>query len=185
MSVIDAPPLVLTVPGWTGSGPRHWQSLWERADPRRFRRVEQADWENPRLDDWVRTLDNVIARASGPVVLVAHSLGCIAVAHWAALHARPVAGALLVAPADVERADTPEPIRPFAPVPLRPLPFRSILVASTDDEFVTMERAEHFARCWASELVSIGAAGHVHTAAGFGTWPRGERLLDDLCGGRR
>lgn len=181
MSVIDAPPLVLTVPGWTGSGPGHWQSLWERAHPRRFRRVEQADWENPRLDDWIRTLDAAVASAPGPVVLVAHSLGCIAVAHWAAAHARPVAGALLVAPADVERADAPGPIRPFAPVPLQPLPFRSILVASTDDEFVTMERAEHFARCWASELVPIGAAGHVHTAAGFGPWPRGERLLDDLC----
>jgi uncharacterized protein len=177
----DAPPRVLTVPGWENSGPAHWQSLWERGDPRRFRRVEQRDWDLPDPDDWVHALDAAIAAEPGPVVLVAHSLGCIAVARWAAKFARPVAGALLVAPADVERADTPEPIRCFAPVPLQPLPFRSILVASGNDEYLSMDRARHFARCWASELVPAGAAGHLNTAAGFGPWPQGERLLESLC----
>jgi predicted alpha/beta hydrolase family esterase len=177
------PPRVLIVPGWENSGPGHWQTLWERADPRRFRRVEQRDWDAPQLDDWVGALDAALAAEPAPVILVAHSLGCIAIAHWAARFARPVAGALLVAPADVERADTPEPIRCFAPVPLRPLPFRSILVASSSDEYLSMDRAEHFARCWRSELVPIGAAGHLNTAAGFGPWPDGERLLDALRGG--
>jgi predicted alpha/beta hydrolase family esterase len=134
-------PAVLIVPGWENSGPAHWQTLWERADPQRFRRVEQRDWDAPRPDDWIRALDAAIAAELAPVVLVAHSLGCIAIAHWAARCARPVAGALLVAPADVERADTPEPIRCFAPVPLRPLPFRSILVASSNDEYLSMDRA--------------------------------------------
>lgn len=182
-SMDDPAPRVLTVPGWESSGPQHWQSLWERAEPHRFRRVEQRDWDTPDLDDWVRTLDAAIAAQPAPVVLAAHSLGCIAVAHWAARFARPVAGALLVAPADVERADTPGPIRCFAPVPLRPLPFRSILVASDNDEYLSIERAKDFARCWGSELVRIGAAGHINTAAGFGPWPQGERLLDDLCRG--
>jgi uncharacterized protein len=112
---------------------------------------------------------------------VAHSLGCIAVAHWAARFGRPVAGALLVAPADVNREDTPEPIRCFAPVPLQPLPFRTILVASSNDEYLSMNRARHFARCWGSELVPAGAAGHLNTVAGFGPWPAGERLLESLC----
>ncbi len=174
-------PRVLIVPGWTNSGPEHWQSLWERADPRRVRRVEQRDWDAPDPDDWVRALDAAIATEREPVVLVAHSLGCIAVAHWAASYDRPVAGALLVAPADVERADAPEPIRCFAPIPLRRLPFRSIVVASSNDEYLSMGRAGHFARCWGSELVPVGAAGHINTAAGYGLWPQGERLLDALC----
>ncbi|HEV3051135.1 MAG TPA: alpha/beta hydrolase [Longimicrobium sp.] len=174
------PPRVLIVPGWTNSGPEHWQTLWERADPQRFCRVEQRDWDEPRVDDWVNALDAAIAAEPAPPVLVAHSLGCIAIAHWAARFARPVAGALLVAPPDVERADMPEPVRNFAPVPLRPLPFRSILVASDNDEYITLDRAKAFARAWGSELVHAGRAGHINTDAGFGPWPEGERLLASL-----
>jgi predicted alpha/beta hydrolase family esterase len=177
----DLSPVVLTLPGWENSGPGHWQSLWERADPRRFRRVQQRDWDAPVLDDWVHALDTAIAAQPAPIVLAAHSLGCIAVAHWAARFERPVAGALLVAPADVEREDTPGPIRCFAPVLLQTLPFRTLLVASSNDEYLSMDRAEHFARCWGSELVRAGPAGHLNTAAGFGPWPQGERLLEALC----
>jgi predicted alpha/beta hydrolase family esterase len=177
----DRLPRVLIVPGWENSGPEHWQSLWERANPHRFGRVQQRDWNAPRLDDWIGALDAAIAAQPAPVVLVAHSLGCIAIAHWAARFTRTVAGALLVAPADVERADTPEPIRCFAPVPLQPLSFRTLLVASDSDEYLSMDRAEHFARCWGSELVPLGAAGHINTAAGFGPWPEGERMLERLC----
>lgn len=175
-----ATPSVLIVPGWTNSGPGHWQTLWERSDPHRFRRVEQRDWDTPQLTDWVQTLDAAIAAEPAPPVLVAHSLGCIAVAHWAVLYDRPVAGALLVAPPDVERADMPDEVRNFAPVPCRPLPFRSILVASDNDEYATIDRAGHFARCWGSEFVRAGAVGHINTDAGFGPWPRGERLLESL-----
>jgi predicted alpha/beta hydrolase family esterase len=180
-AVVDRPPpRVLIVPGWENSGPGHWQTLWERAEPHRFRRVQQRDWDTPQPDDWVCALDAAIAAEPAPVVLVAHSLGCIAIAHWAARFAGPVVGSLLVAPADVERADAPEPIRCFAPIPLQPLPFRTLLVASSTDEYLSMDRAEHFARCWGSELVSVGDAGHINTAAGFGPWTEGERLLDEL-----
>ncbi|HEX2210842.1 MAG TPA: alpha/beta hydrolase [Longimicrobium sp.] len=172
---------MLIIPGWTNSGPEHWQTLWERSDPHRFHGVEQRDWDTPRRRDWIATLDAAIGAEPAPPVLVAHSLGCIAVAHWAAAHPRPIAGALLVAPPDVERPDMPREVRDFAPVPRRPLPFRSILVASDDDEYITMDRAEHFARCWGSELVRAGRAGHINTDAGFGPWPGGERLLGNLC----
>ena len=174
-----AGPPILIVPGFTRSGPEHLQSLWELADPR-MQRVEQRDWEQPDCGEWTRTLADAVARQSTPPILVAHSLGCIAVAHWAAAPTRRVAGALLVAPADVERDDAPEPIRNFAPVPLRPLPFPSIVVASTDDPYALLERVEAFAAAWGSTLVEIGAAGHVNTDAGFGRWPLGEALLRRL-----
>lgn len=91
-----------------------------------------------------------------------------------------VAGALLVAPADVERPDAPEPIRGFAPVPLRLLPFPSTLVAGTNYPYLSVERAEHFARSWGSTPVRLGAAGHINTDAGFGPWPEGLALLHRL-----
>lgn len=170
---------VLMVPGYTGSGPSHWQSIWERSHPR-FRRVQQRDWGNPECTEWVRTLHTAVSEYEEPVVLVAHSLGCIAVAHWAERFRHSVAGALLVAPADVERDDAPEPIRNFAPVPAGPLPFPSILVASSNDPYISAERAAQFAASWGSRLVSIGAAGHIDTDAGFGRWPEGLALVAEV-----
>lgn len=171
---------VLMVPGFSGSGPEHWQSRWERAHPE-YRRVMQRDWDRPNRDEWVGALDAAVARAEHPVVLVAHSLGCLTVAHWAAQHQHPIRGALLVAPPDADDPDFAVDDGGFAPVPLAPLPFASIVVASADDPYISLERAAYFARAWGSLCVSIGASGHINTAAGFGPWPFGEELLAALC----
>jgi predicted alpha/beta hydrolase family esterase len=173
------PAPVLIIPGWQNSGPGHWQTLWEQAHPD-YIRVEQIDWQRPIAADWVDALDFTLGVLPEPPVLVAHSLGCIAVAQWAGRWLRPVRGALLVAPPDIERPDTPAEISGFAPIPLARLPFPSILVASTNDPYATIERARHFADAWGSRFVSIGACGHINTEAGFGPWPQGERLLADL-----
>ena len=71
------------VPGWQGSPEDHWQSHWQNSLPNSAR-VEQADWLTPRREDWVAALAEAIAADSTPVILIAHSLGCITVAHWAA-----------------------------------------------------------------------------------------------------
>ena len=65
---------ILIVPGWSSSGPNHWQSRWERNLPT-ARRVEQDDWITPHKDAWVGRLIERIAEAQRPVVLIAHSLG--------------------------------------------------------------------------------------------------------------
>ncbi|MEV8097572.1 alpha/beta fold hydrolase [Kitasatospora sp. NPDC085879] len=175
-----AAPLYLVLPGYQNSGPEHWQSRWEAAGAG-FVRVEQADWDAPQRTDWVAALDAAVAAADRPVVLVAHSLGCITVAHWAAgrTDLPGVAGALLVAPADVDTAEVPELVN-FRPVPLRPLPFPATVVASTDDPWCTAERAAAFADAWDAELVELGAHGHINSASGLGDWPEGRRLLADL-----
>ncbi len=176
-------PIVLIVPGYGDSGPDHWQSLWERAHPA-YRRVRQRDWERVRRAEWVAALDAAIARCERPVVLAAHSLGCVTVAHWATDAAdghRSVRGALLVAPPDVERPDFLPEVEGFAPAPLARLPFPSIVVASADDPYASLERAAHFAARWGSRFVNIGPHGHINTAAGFGSWPEGEALLAELC----
>jgi uncharacterized protein len=171
--------LFLNVPGYSGSGPEHWQTLWELALPR-FARVQQEDWDHPERESWVRTLHGAIASADD-VVLVAHSLGCATVAHWAlGESAGKVRAAFLVAPADVERPEfIPEAVG-FSPLPLEPLPFPSIVVASEDDEYVSLERAEQFASAWRSELVNIGSKGHINSASGVGEWEEGQAILSQL-----
>lgn len=173
------PTPILIIPGWQNSGPEHWQTLWERAHPE-YLRVEQRNWEQPVCAEWVEALDFTLAMVPEPPLLVVHSLGCIAVAHWAARFSRPVRGALLVAPPDVERSDMPAETAGFAPIPRAPLPFPSILVASANDQYYTIERAGQLAAAWGSRFVNLGACGHINTEAGFGPWPEGERLLAEL-----
>lgn len=171
---------VLILSGLWNSGPQHWQSHLEERHPA-WRRVAHRDFNNPVRDEWVAELDAAVAACNGAPVLVAHSLGCIVAAHWAA-SGSPLraAGAFLVAPSDVEAASYPIGSNGFAPVPMTRLPFPSLVVASTNDEFVTRERARAFAAAWGSRYVEIGAAGHVNADAGYGDWPEGERLLLDF-----
>ena len=115
-------------------------------------------------------------------MLVAHSLGCLAVAHSARGRTLPIRAALLVAPPDVERPDFPPVVEGFAPIPREPLPFASIVVASRDDPFVTFERARELAGAWGSRVVDVGMGRHINTEAGFGPWPLGEQLLAELRG---
>jgi predicted alpha/beta hydrolase family esterase len=171
---------VLILSGLWNSGPQHWQSLWH-ARHRTWRRVDHRDFNNPARDEWVSELDAAVATCNGAPVLVAHSLGCMLAAHWAA-SGSPLraAGAFLVAPSDVEAPSYPIDANGFAPVPMARLPFPSVVLASTNDEFVTRERARVFAEAWGSSYVEIGEAGHVNADAGYGDWPEGEQLLLDF-----
>lgn len=170
---------IILIPGFTGSGPDHWQTHWENAYPS-TRRVQQKDWDDPDLEGWIEALEESIASVGETPVLAAHSLGCYLVAHWAATHHRPITGALLVAPPDLERTDLPLPLLRFAPSPRDPLPFPSILAASTDDPYASIQTSRSLAAAWGSTFDSLGPAGRVNTASGFGSWPEGERYLRRL-----
>ena len=170
---------VLMLPGWNGSGPRHWQSIWQRQRPE-IGRVEQSSWTEPVLGDWAAALEGAVHAARSPVLLVAHSLGCALVSHWArAGSAGRVAGALLVAPADVDDPSLGTP-RTFSPIPWEPLPFPSWVVASRNDPYATFERAATFARAWGAQLLDAGKSGHINVESGHGAWPRGATLLAAL-----
>ena len=168
---------ILIVPGWRNSGPEHWQSLWADRLPD-TRRVEQGDWLFPQRQDWVQRLaDAVLSSRAQKVVIVAHSLGCIATAHLPPEAAARISAALLVAPADPERRAQ---LADFAPVPHRRLPYRSLLVASSNDPYCPVRLAGAYARAWGSEFVRLEDAGHINVAAGFGEWPFGLQLLSEL-----
>lgn len=170
-------PTFVIIPGWHSSGPDHWQQHWWRTLPGSILLL-QDDWRTPRREDWVQRLDDVLAALNGPVVLVAHSLGCVTVAHWAQRHRRDnVVAALLVAPADVERPDAAEPLRAFAPLPVGALPFPALLVGSETDRAAALGRARLMASLWETDFLNLGAVGHINVAAGFHQWEQGKQLL--------
>jgi len=170
---------LLNVPGWTGSGPGHWMSLWERDDPR-IVRVQQADWDRPDPAAWTAELEASVRRAATAVVLVAHSCGVSTVQRWAQPGERRVACAFLVAPPDPEQPDALVAVSCFGPMNGLALPFPSLVVASSNDPTCILPRAEQFARDWDARFVSVGDAGHLNTASGHGPWLEGRKLLAAL-----
>lgn len=169
---------VLIVPGLGGSGAGHWQTLLESSVG--GRRAELGNWNFPRKAAWIEALDEAIGACGEAPILVAHSLGCLAVAHWARTGSHEVAGALLVAPADAERDDAPQGVRGFAPIPKSRLPFPSLVVASDNDPYIAEARARDLARFWGARFRLFPGAGHFNPESGHGPWAAGEGLLQEL-----
>ena len=157
----------IIVPGWRDSGPGHWQSQWA-AQLHGAVRVQQDNWLTPARQPWVAAISKSILAQNEPVVIIAHSLGCIATTHWPPEAVRHISGALLVAPADPERRSV---LSDFAPVPYQPLPYRSVLVASSNDPYCPVRTAGAYARAWGSEFVRLQNAGHINLESGHGPCP--------------
>jgi uncharacterized protein len=161
----------LIQPGWQNSGPHHWQSLWEARLGRAATRVRQQNWMVPECSAWSGVLEETIRHAPPPVVILAHSIGCLATVF--AIANAPVAALVLVAPTDAERSDAPGALHTFTPIPMTPLATPALLVASDSDPYCTLERAEGFAQAWKADLEIVTDGGHINADAGFGPWPDG------------
>jgi len=165
------------VPGLHGSGEAHWQTHWQRLHPA-FRRIEQHHWDVPLLPVWSRRIADVLADSLAdddtPVVLIAHSFGCLASIHAAVFRDAPIAAALLVAPAD------PAKFGIEAEMMHGPLPFPTTVVASSNDPWLRLERARSWAQLWGAEFVEAGALGHINADSGLGEWLAGTNLLQRL-----
>ena len=175
-SGIAAPAHVLIQPGWQNSGPHHWQTFWQSRLGGASTRVPQQDWMVPERDAWVRTLEQAIEQATQPVVVLAHSVGCLATVF--ALQSATVAAVVLVAPADTERPGAPEPLRSFAPIPMQPLPAPALVIASDNDPYCTLERAGAFAQAWRADMEVVPKGGHMNAETGFGPWPEGWQMVN-------
>ena len=172
---------ILVVPGLGNSAANHWQRRWgERFPTAQF--VHQEEWERPQRQLWIETIERAVIMATRPVVLIAHSLAVSAVVHTAQrLKDTKVRGAFLVSAPDLElNGNVPPETAPFSPVPRDPLPFPSMLVASTSDPFCSIERAVDFATCWGSDFHIAGDAGHINAASGHGPWPEGLLMFTRL-----
>lgn len=182
-------PVILTVPGLGNSGPGHWQTLWERHLPD-CHRIDLGLWDDPHRNTWVNKINLAVQRvadAGRSVVLVAHSLGCHALAWWAEYErpaapdaGGPVTGALLVAPPDVEETPIDRRLTRFAPVPPTPLPFPSILVASRNDPYMPFGPARRLAQALGASFADAGEGGHINAQSALEDWPFGRLLLNRL-----
>jgi len=177
---------ILIVPGLRDHVPAHWQTLLE-AKLDKVRSVPPLEANKLSLAARVEAIQRELAQICGPVILVAHSAGVLMVVHWAALHDRPIKGALLAAPPDLEASwpaayPTPESLRAngWDPLPKGPLPFPSIVAASTNDHLASLESVTRMAGDWGSQLVNLGAVGHLNPAAGFGEWPQAQDFIRTL-----
>ena len=175
-------PTVLIVPGLRDAVAQHWQTLLEarlRAAGRAVAVVPPMGREDLDCADKVAAIEREALAVRGPLVIVAHSAGCIMVAHWARHSLRAVQGALLATPPDFEQP-LPEGYPTikqlhaggWLPVPRKPLPFRSIVALSRNDPLGAPERVAALARDWGSELADLGEVGHLNPASGFGPWPQ-------------
>jgi predicted alpha/beta hydrolase family esterase len=164
---------ILIIPGYKNSGPDHWQTRWvERI--KSARRVEQDEWSKPVVEEWTKRLAEEVNKAEKPVVLVAHSLGVATAIQAIPLFKKPVIAGFFVAPPDVANPEIrPKHLMTFGPYPRDPLPFPSVVVASQNDEFSSIEKAEDIAGAWGSMFVDAGERGHIDDAAGHGPWPEG------------
>jgi predicted alpha/beta hydrolase family esterase len=170
---------ILIVPGLGNSGEQHWQSIWEKEH--KLSRIQQSDWETPVCADWIANINKAVDQHDpANVILVGHSLACAAIAYWAQQYPVKIKGALLVALSDTEADSFPTGTAGFAPMPLIKLPFPTIAVASANDYYVTIQRAQQFATAWGSELINIGEAGHINSDSGFGRWEEGLEILKRL-----
>jgi predicted alpha/beta hydrolase family esterase len=161
----------LIQPGWQNSGPHHWQTVWQERLGSAATRVPQQDWVVPERIAWSRMLEETICRTPAPVVILAHSIGCMASIF--AIQTAPIAAVVLVAPADPERSNAPEALRTFTPIPMDPLVTPALLIASDSDPYCTLERAEALAQAWRADFEIVTRGGHINADAGFGPWPDG------------
>ncbi|TWI64518.1 hypothetical protein IP91_03291 [Pseudoduganella lurida] len=171
---------VLVAPGLDDSGPEHWQSRWQRLYPS-FERVRQDDFSQPDLPKWSARVDDVRRASSasrsqpGGTLIVAHSFGCLAAVHSVARNPAGIAGLLLVAPAD------PDKFGVAALLPQSPLPCPTIVIASTDDPWMPIERAQRWADRWGSTFIDAGALGHINADSGLHDWLFGQQQLQTLA----
>jgi len=183
---LDMTRTILIVPGLRDYVEQHWQTLLERRLPKAVS-VPPLEHDGLSCAARVAALDAALAKIDGPVILVAHSAGVMITVHWAQQHSRKIHGALLAAPADLER---PLPAgyptfdalaqNGWNPLPQKPLPFPSIVGASRNDPLAQFERVAAMAKNWGSRLVDLGEVGHLNPAAGFGEWPMAQTLIHEL-----
>ncbi len=166
---------VLVVPGLHGSGYDHWQSHWLRLYSN-FERVEQEYWDVPELSVWARKLELTVQETTSkalPVLIVAHSFGCLTAVYCAARQHCTIAGALLVAPADPDKFNVAQQVN-------YRLPFPSVVIGSDNDPWMSTQRAAHWASIWGSSFLNAGSLGHINAESGLHDWPYGQLVLQRL-----
>lgn len=75
---------------------------------------------------------------------------------------------------------TPDEVHNFSPIPINELPFKSIVVASNNDPYVSIKSAEFFAKSWDSEFVNLDSYDHINANSNLKSWPQGQGYIRKL-----
>ncbi|WP_412057898.1 RBBP9/YdeN family alpha/beta hydrolase [Bartonella sp. DGB2] len=185
---------ILIIPGYQGSDADHWQSRWQ-AKLSTAKRVEQADWDKPQRDIWVKTLQQTIQSAHRPILLIGHSLGVATIIHMLAKQFESasssvansfskvpnIKGLFLVAPPDLDNPLLePTLLRNFGAYPRQRLAVPSVLIASQNDPYCTFKAAQNLGKAWGSLVLDAGESGHINSESGHGPWPEGLLILSQF-----
>lgn len=169
------------VAGYGNSELEHWQKLWFNETPNSYW-VEQKEWNNPNKDVWIKELEYTLLHVKTPVLIIAHSIGCHTVVEWVKKYYKNqnIIGALLVAPPDTNANSFPKEIQGYENTPLKKLPFNSTCIISSNDPYSSEDRAQLLANSWGSEIVLVGAKGHINFDSNLGVWKEGKEFLKKL-----
>jgi predicted alpha/beta hydrolase family esterase len=177
---------ILIVPGLRDHVADHWQTVLASQLPK-VRTVPPLEQDKLSLPARVDAIQRELEQIEGPVILVAHSAGVLMVVHWAARYSRPIKGALLATPPDLdatwpENYPTPESLHAngWSPLPRQALPFPSLVCASNNDHLASLDAVRRMASDWAGSLVELGDVGHLNPAAGYGEWTYAHELIQML-----
>lgn len=174
----------INLPGIYGSDENHWHSIWERNDSS-FKRFSPSSWDYPDLSDWLQALDYSIETSDKKVVLVAHSLACLLVAHWSAFSQKSIGGALLVSVPDPQGSKFPSQANAFASLPNTPLRFPACIVASRNDPYGEFDYMKARSLEWGCGLVDAGENGHIGSEVSKDGWQFGQNILTAFSSGLR
>ncbi|MCC5797287.1 MAG: alpha/beta hydrolase [Methylophaga sp.] len=178
---------VITIPGYHGSAPEHWQSWLEAEDPK-VERITGINWEAPNIAEWSAVIGHRISTSNEQLVLVAHSFGCLATAKAIVEHPEHVAGVILVAPASPRRfclsgaiADSATALHDISQLlPQSALPGFGLMIGSENDPWMDLATARYWARVWDLAFYNAGLAGHINVDSGHGAWPLIREFVDAM-----
>ncbi|WP_374663688.1 RBBP9/YdeN family alpha/beta hydrolase [Acinetobacter sp.] len=166
------------VPGVGGSEYHHWQS-WLQRQLMSCSRVQQQNWHQPVLKEWIAQFVKTVAPIQDDIQIVAHSFGCLTTVAALAQHPelnQKVKNLILAAPANPARfgdagfsrdsqndyADYFHQLKISVP---------ATMLISENDPWLAFEDAKQLADAWKLYPVNLGSVGHINVASGFGPFP--------------
>lgn len=171
---------LLFLAGIGNSGAGHWQREWY-SESENATWVEHSDWDRPVMEQWLDDLNTTLKTIDEPVTVVAHSMGCILFTEWLRRCATDqIVAAMLVAIPDVYSPCFPTQALNFSNVTAALPCCPSVIIASEDDPYGSVEHAHSQSGALKAPVHSIGHAGHINASSGLGDWAEGKMYLNAL-----
>lgn len=165
---------VLILHGWGGSNFPHWQSWLAGEIAKDYGTVsflEFSDYEFPNFGVWKKELLEHMKEFK-PDIVICHSLANTLWFQLCNANAiEKIEKLYLVAPPSLNSKIAE--IESFFPLdmPTNPHAKETLLVASTNDPYMSMGEAKELQESLGVEMIVLEDAGHINADSGYGEWP--------------